>query len=371
MSTKLSRVGSKIISALKGRTFQAITLVALTLAGALVICASVFTVKITDGDKTITLKTIRTRTNSILELADIDRASNDLVTVEKLGKLISLTLNRSFNVTVTMNGQTKTVAVNSGATVNDAVIEAGFSVDDDDIFSISRDTVLDKETSINITDVKLVTEKSYKPVAFGSKTVYDKNSTKTLVKQKGVEGKAEVLTVKRYENGVYTGNTSVTETVIVQPIDKVVAVGTKKVTVTSTSAGSNSTTKVGKPYDPSKVMSVLTPKIDILLDDKGIPVNYTRRVTVQATAYSGKPSDKCSTGVNVKVGYIAVNPKVIPYGTKMYIVSSDGKYVYGYCVAADTGGFIRRRPTNVDLFMSTEELCKKFGRRNVDIYFFN
>ena len=34
---------------------------------------------------------------------------------------------------------------------------------------------------------------------------------------------------------------------------------------------------------------------------------------------------------------MAVDPDVIPYGTKLYITSTDGKFVYGYAVATDTG----------------------------------
>ena len=52
----------------------------------------------------------------------------------------------------------------------------------------------------------------------------------------------------------------------------------------------------------------------------------------------------------------------------MYIKSSDGKYVYGYAVAADTGGFARKNPTKVDLAFPSAVACSNFGRRNVEIY---
>jgi len=69
------------------------------------------------------------------------------------------------------------------------------------------------------------------------------------------------------------------------------------------------------------------------------------------------------------VGYVAVNPRIIPYGTRLYIVSTDGRYNYGYCIAADTGGFIywNNAPV-VDLFMNSESQCEAFGRRQVRIY---
>lgn len=116
------------------------------------------------------------------------------------------------------------------------------------------------------------------------------------------------------------------------------------------------------------VISTLVPDIDIPLDENGLPINYTSVTKVQATAYT-YTGNRCSTGVYPQPGYIAVNPKVIPYGTKMYIVSADGRYTYGYAVAADTGGFINSRPTNVDLFLATEAACKAFGRRDIYIYF--
>lgn len=117
-----------------------------------------------------------------------------------------------------------------------------------------------------------------------------------------------------------------------------------------------------------KTISTLTPNFNLELDENGIPKKYKSAKRVQATAYTytGRP---CATGVYPQPGYIAVNPKVIPYGTKMYIVSADGKYVYGYAIAVDTGGFAKSRPTNVDLFMTTRSACRTFGRRDVIIYF--
>ena len=90
-------------------------------------------------------------------------------------------------------------------------------------------------------------------------------------------------------------------------------------------------------------------------------------MTARATAYT-YTGNNCSTGVAPQPGYIAVNPKVIPYGTKMYIKTADGSVIYGYAVAADTGGFVKNHPTGVDLFMSTRSACVNFGVRNVEIY---
>ena len=52
-----------------------------------------------------------------------------------------------------------------------------------------------------------------------------------------------------------------------------------------------------------------------------------------------------------------------------WIVSLDGNYVYGYCRAEDTGGFIYWNDgRNVDLYMHSEADCDNWGVRGVRIY---
>ena len=126
------------------------------------------------------------------------------------------------------------------------------------------------------------------------------------------------------------------------------------------------TKKVRTSADVNDISTLSVP-FTIELDDNGNPVNYKEKRVARATAYT-YTGNNCSTGVAPQPGYIAVNPKVIPYGTKMYIKSADGSIIYGYAVAADTGGFIRNYPTGVDLFFTTEGACVNFGVRNMEIY---
>ena len=63
-----------------------------------------------------------------------------------------------------------------------------------------------------------------------------------------------------------------------------------------------------------------------------------------------------------------MDPTEIPYGSKLYITSSDGSFVYGYAIAADTGTGLLNDVIDVDLFYETyTESCLN-GRRTVDIY---
>lgn len=68
-----------------------------------------------------------------------------------------------------------------------------------------------------------------------------------------------------------------------------------------------------------------------------------------------------STGTKPRYGVIAVNPKVIPYGTRLYIEG------YGWGVAEDTGGAVRRRDDLIDLFFQTHDEACKWGRRKVKV----
>ena len=98
-------------------------------------------------------------------------------------------------------------------------------------------------------------------------------------------------------------------------------------------------------------------------------LEFTHKDEFKATCYYRFPVDGeiTANGTPTRVGAIAVDPKVIPYWTRMYIVTQDGEYIYGVAVAEDCGTAIKGKW--VDLFYETYEEACKFGRRQVDIYF--
>ena len=95
--------------------------------------------------------------------------------------------------------------------------------------------------------------------------------------------------------------------------------------------------------------------------------SYYKCIDVKATAYTAKSSARTASGAYVCVGNIAVDPKVIPMGTKLYIKSIDGSKDYGYAVASDKGSAIKGN--KVDLFFNTYGECLNFGVRTVRVYF--
>ncbi|MBR3778800.1 MAG: G5 domain-containing protein [Clostridia bacterium] len=106
--------------------------------------------------------------------------------------------------------------------------------------------------------------------------------------------------------------------------------------------------------------------VDIDLDENNQPINYSRKIYGSCTAYHGDSAT--STGRKPGVGVVAVDPREIPYGSVLWIVSKDGSFVYGYAIAGDTGGFIHNSETVVDLYMDSVVEMNTFGRRNLNVY---
>lgn len=101
--------------------------------------------------------------------------------------------------------------------------------------------------------------------------------------------------------------------------------------------------------------------IDINIEeDKTVSSNNNsgRLITVNASAYSGHTIT--STGTTPKWGTIAVDPTVIPYGTRVYIPMFDEIFI-----AEDCGGAIKGN--KIDIFMNSESETRSFGRKNIEI----
>jgi len=81
-------------------------------------------------------------------------------------------------------------------------------------------------------------------------------------------------------------------------------------------------------------------------------------ITFEATAYTWT-GNRTATGTWPSRGTVAVDPRVIPLGTKLYIEG------YGPAVALDTGGAIRGHI--IDLYMESEDECWAWGRRTVKV----
>ena len=254
----------------------------------------------------------------------------------------------------------------SVCTIDQAMETAGIANKEGYACSIPSGTVLTKDTTavIAITKKSTVTKTETIPFKYIEKKTSTLYKGETKISKKGQEGSATAVYEVTTVDGKEVSRTLVSRTVTKEAVNGIKLIGTKKKPV----AAKKTTTTAAKTSTSSSTISVLSLSSAIELDSNNRPVKYKSMKTVQATAYHQNiPST--STGMTAKPGIVAVNPKIIPYYTKMWIISTDGKYVYGYAIAGDTGGFIKKHPTNVDLYFASEAQCERFGRRNVNIYF--
>lgn len=97
---------------------------------------------------------------------------------------------------------------------------------------------------------------------------------------------------------------------------------------------------------------------------------WSRVMNANCTAYSSS-GGRGASGLGLYYGTVAVNPNVIPYGTRMWIESADGSYVYGWAIATDTGIAMMASNNAVDLYFETYGESVQFGRRWLNVYIFD
>ena len=166
----------------------------------------------------------------------------------------------------------------------------------------------------------------------------------------GQSGYALRRSAVTFQNSVETNRQVLEETVKKEPVDKLIAVGTGE-----NVGGTNAWPLIADGYIVLSTGEVLT---------------YSHSQVFKATAYTSwieDVGDTTATGTLARVGAIAVDPRLIPYGTRMFIVTNDGEYVYGIATAEDCGGGVNG--SHVDLFFDTVAECWDFGVRQCTIYF--
>jgi len=164
-----------------------------------------------------------------------------------------------------------------------------------------------------------------------------------LIWQEGTEGIQENRYEITYRNGEEVSRTLLDSVRIKEPIEKIILKGIAQ--ALDTVDEKQQTITVG-----------------------GETYAYSKAVNVTATAYTceGLDYNTTFTGTTARVGAIAVDPKVIPLNSKLYIAAADGTWFYGFAAAEDTGGFIKGK--RIDLYFDTKNECIEFGRQATTVY---
>lgn len=269
---------------------------------------------------------------------------------------LAVKLTNAYHISVTADGVTNTLLIGEG-TIADALQQANISLGESDEVKPALTDVLYDALSITVYRVTYTERTVNEKIAFAKKTVKSSSMYEgtSEITQAGQNGEKTVTYRDKIVDGVYASSDVLSETVLTEAVPQITTVGTKQkaISVARLRNGGAPISELAQP--------------ESLKIENGAPTEYKQIITGKAAAYTAPSGSKTASGRTVKPGYIAVNPNQIPYGSELWIVSTDG-IVYGYAIAADTGGFVKKGKFTVDLFMNTESECRQWGSRDVVIY---
>ena len=309
---------------------------------------------ITDGSRVLVHTSSTTDPAAVLNEAGLALGADDTFTTQTGIGVSEITVQRSHMVTVDNCGEVMQVAA-TDETVGELLQKLSVSLDGNVAVSVP----LEMETyrGLVITVSRTVQEVQTYTTAIAHDVQYYNDYSIPAGTQEvitpGSDGQMLCTANVVYVDGHETERTVTKETVIQQPVTEVIAVG------------------IG-----CKEASAKKPGDELIIEEghiilpNGEVLNYTSTMQVTATAYNhnDKGCDMITyTGTTVHIGTVAVDPRVIPLGTRMFIVSNDGMYVYGVSTAEDTGSSIKE--LKIDLYFPTVAECRQFGVRGVTIYF--
>ena len=283
---------------------------------------------------------------------------------------MNIEIKRAKRVYVISDNETKEV-YSCAETVGDFLSENNIVVSENTIVNLKSDVAIKNDMKIKISLVAVSYEDVTETIPYKTETRNNSSmpSGSSKVVQNGSEGTRVITFEVKSKDGIEISRNQIDSKITKDAVNKIVEVGTaaKK----SQSAASSATSSKATNASSQKASSSGS------TSNSGKSFNYSKVLTCRATAYDlsyescGKrPGDKnygiTASGMQARYGVVAVDPSVIPLGTKLYIESVDGSWAYGYCVAGDTGSGIRGN--SVDLFFDSHSEAIKFGRRQVKVY---
>lgn len=303
---------------------------------------------INDGENVKVHSTYATDPAAVLEEAGVTLSGSDYYTTDGSSEI---TVQRARQVTVDYCGEAVQVT-SYGETLEELLQRAGMNYQGAYRTSVPLDT--ETYDGMQVTVDWVVSNMETYTVELPYETVYVDDPTlakgQEVVLVEGENGYALCRSSVTYENTVETERTVLDQVVKQEPVNRLVACGTGE-----NVGGINDWPLICDGYIVLSTGEVLT---------------YTHAEEFKATAYTSwieDVGDTTATGTLARVGAIAVDPDLIPYGTRMFIVTNDGTYVYGIATAEDCGGGVNG--SHVDLFFDTVAECWQFGVRQCTIYF--
>ena len=304
-------------------------------------------VTVQDDTRSKTVVSLVSRQDHLLSLAGFNPSEDDTVLYTTFpDRYTNITIKKSINVPVTVDGTTVNAHIRQG-TVEDCLEAAGVVLGEHDYTEPSLHSPVDENSAIRVYRVEYRDTQYEESVPFG--TEYKENSLtfrfkkRQYVLREGVEGKNLVTYRERFVDGEMESSLITKVEVVREPVDQLVL------------------RYANKPISPLKGPS------DVTITNN-VPSRYKSVISnVAATGYSSK-GGKGASGLGLYCGTVAVNPNIIPYGSKLYITSPDGQFVYGFAIATDTGTALMNGTIGVDLYYDTYKESSLNWKNAVNIY---
>lgn len=309
--------------------------------------------KIIDGNSEIDIKTMGDDIETAFDQLGVFVESYDYISAPLSTRLSSEVTNevmikRAVPVTITVEGQT-TEVMTFYDTVGETIKNNGIVLGPlDRVEGLSLDDPIKMGMNIKIVRVReeVLTETEAIPYTIEEIPNEKMNKGEKKVVQRGVDGTLEKYYKLTYEDGRIVSREFMSEEVIAEPVKEIVEYGT--------------------------VPNIKT--------SRGDTVRYTKVLDMWATAYTSsyedtgkKPGDPgfgiCYTGMKAREGIIAVDPKVIPLYTRVYVEVLGDTPDYGFAIAGDIGSAVKGNL--IDLYFDSEEAVKKWGKKKVRVYILN
>ena len=284
-----------------------------------------------------TLLTYSATVEELITKEKIELKEKDLVEPKKSSKIeegMTIYIKSPRSITI-YDGNKTVIGEAQGATTEEVLEYLGIKLNELDRTEPKLDELVDNK--ITIARVTTETKQVEEVVPFDVLENLNKEleKGKTNVITPGVDGKRIDTIETTYVNGKPEGSQILSSDVVVEPITEVREVGSK-VIADQIPAGE---------FKGEEVVAVYI---------------------MEATAYDPTAGSKTAMGTKARVGAVAVDPRVIKLGSRLYVESMDGWPSYGYATAEDTGGAIKGK--RIDLFFNSNAQALRFGRRNVKVY---
>lgn len=304
---------------------------------------------ITDGDRVFTYTTSATDPWKILGEAGLELDENDTYTTHPGAGGQEITVRRSQTIYINYYGEEMT-ATSHGETVEALLKRLNLSLGENDTVSWPLGDETFDGMNLRVENV-IHQEQTYTHTIAHTTSYYDdptlpEGMEVTIVE--GSDGELLCTAAVTYVNSREVSRTVLSETLIRNPVEEVIAVGSGLAAAPASDAD----------------MPIITE--DQIILPNGEVLTYVGAISGRATAYYNQGTT--ATGTTAQEGVVAVDPSCIPFGTRMFIVTNDGAYVYGIATAEDAGdgNIVGNR---VDLWFPTKTECIQFGYRECTIYF--